>query len=416
MLVLFSFGCKVPSTEEIENKEVMDIGYAKDISIRKEIPIHIKEIENLSIFSGQSEPIYNAELIKEHIYGEGNEFNFYWIFNFFVDKNGRLIFWGLDFNRGEGVYVFNSDGSFKTQLGRHGRGPGEYSLILRLVVKDEKIFITDYGHMRLNEYSTHDYSFIKSTLFETWKISEESSIVSVQGRNDENYLVSYASPNSQTGWNYSKNIVFDENGEIVSENFLNLKEGIRIKIENSIRPTLPVNFLGYTFTALSTKDELYTAWSPEFIIKKYDSNNVYQSAIYYPLVGVPFNLEDHVENNPFSANLSQINRAFSKMDIKMPKYSPLIQEIIIDDENRIWVLLAVGQEKKKYEWWILNESGVLLAKLSTRQNQRIYDIENGFVYTRKDNGKSRGELYNINKPDEEDAEFVIKYRIKLSKK
>lgn len=414
ILFLFSFGCNDPSTEKIEKKEIFEVVGTEHISVLEETPVHIQEIENLTIFSGNSKPIYNIELNKEYTFGSGDEFNFYWIFDCFADNNGRLIVWGSDFTRGEGVYVFNSDGTFNTQLGKQGRGPGEYTQIIQLVGKEEKIFITDYGNMRLNEYSTKDYSFIKSTLFETLKTKEKNNITSVLGRNDGNYLVSFADPRSQIGWRYSQNVILDEKGKRVSNNSIQFKVGMQIKkVGGSMRPTLPLTFLGNTFTALSSNDELYTAWSPEFLIKKYDLNNIYQSAIYYPILGVPFDLGDYTESTLFSPEPMQIKQALSDMDIEMPEFSPLVEEIIIDNENRIWVSIAVGKEKKKYEWWILKESGELLAKFSVNQNQRLYDIKNGYVYIRKDNGKNKGELYSENGPNEADNEYVVKYRIKF---
>ncbi|MDR8393854.1 hypothetical protein NC796_22060 [Aliifodinibius sp. S!AR15-10] len=60
-------------------------------------------------------------------------------------------------------------------------------------------------------------------------------------------------------------------------------------------------------------------------------------------------------------------------------------------------------EGETYEWWILKESGELLAKLLLQSDQPIYDIKNGYFYSKK-----------INK--ETGAEYVVKYRIELTEK
>ncbi len=86
------------------------------------------------------------------------------------------------------------------------------------------------------------------------------------------------------------------------------------------------------------------------------------------------------------------------MNLELPKEFSGVERMVVDDENRIWVALLNGSNSEYYQWWILQESGELIAKLLLSQNQRIFDIKNGHMYTK-------------NKDD--DSEYVMKYPIEF---
>lgn len=388
------------------------------VFILDEIPEHIQEIENLTIFPGDSEPTHSIELISEQVFGEGEESNLFWIHNSVEDDNGRLIIWGLDSNRGEGVYVYNADGAYRTQLGRQGRGPGEYGLILGLYAKAGKVFISDITGMRLNEYSANDYSFDRTIKFEQWKTDGELIFSNyVIPRNDGNYLLAFSDETQKLGQLEVIFKVMDSEGSTVSVKPVITPSGFSIDTDSKSqipKPSLSLDFMGSTVTDLSNEDVFYVASTNEFLVKKYDADGVYQSAFYYPVEGQPFDLEKYLKEKPFTPKARQIRSAFNDMNEELPKSSPIINQVIADDENRIWVSIPAGAERESNEWWVMRESGELVAKLLLPRIQRIYDIKNGYLYARKDNGKRFGYLYSGDGSDETDAEYVVKYRVELN--
>lgn len=76
----------------------------------------------------------------------------------------------------------NDDGSYYTKLGGQGKGPGEYGHVFGLEAKASKIFVLDFTSQRLNEYSTKDYSLVRTIPLEQWKSGGESGYV--EARND----------------------------------------------------------------------------------------------------------------------------------------------------------------------------------------------------------------------------------------
>ncbi len=107
--------------------------------ILDEIPPHIQEIDNLTVFPGDSEPSHSIELIREQAYGETGEPYITRILGCVEDDQGRVIIWVTGSSYVQALYVYNADGTYYTQLGRQGKGPGEYVQMVGIYAK--KIYL-----------------------------------------------------------------------------------------------------------------------------------------------------------------------------------------------------------------------------------------------------------------------------------
>lgn len=421
LLYLFiCISCTDSVPEDFKKEQVSQNDRTDHISILDEIPAHIHKIEKLIIFTGDFEPTHSIELIPEQVFGEDEESNLFWIYEGVEDDNGRLIISGLDSNRGRGAYIYNADGTYYAQLGRQGKGPGEYGTILNISAKAGKVFVSDFTSMRLNEYSTNDYSIERSIKFEQWDIYDTLRFKNfVVPRNDDNYLSAFSEKKPKLGQLEIFFKVMDSEGNNLSDNDLVFPAGFAIDTgsESGIsKPSLPLGFMGNTIIAMSKEDDLYVISNNEFLIKKYDANGNYKSAFYYPIVGSPFDLNVYTKSSPFVPKADLIRRAFNNMNEELPKTSPFINDLIVDDEKRIWVAIPANDKNESYDWFILKESGELIAKLLLPRNQRIFDIKKGYLYARKDNGKKPGYLYSGDGSDPADAEHIVKYRIQFIEK
>ncbi|MEQ9091333.1 MAG: 6-bladed beta-propeller [Balneola sp.] len=390
--------------KQVEKEIVGQIKITEHISFIDEIPKHIEKVENLTIFKEDFEPTHTLKLIPLQEFGKDKISNFASIFKSFEDKKGNLIIWGWDLNQKSSVYVYNNDGSYKTQLGRQGKGPGEYGIILNLDVKAGKVYISDFTSLRLNEYSTDNYFVDRSINLEVWNDIDDLKFKNqVIPRNDGNYLAAYTERVLQNGQIELMYILMDSIGVRQKFNMLTIPAGFTIDIRqrSSIpKPTLPLWFMGNTAIALTNEDALYTVSTREFLVKKYNAFGQYQSAFYYPIEGPSFVLDDYLKTaGSLAPKAKQIKKAFDQMDEELPQTSPFIEHMIVDDENRIWIAVTAGEN---YEWWILKESGELLAKLMLPKKKPIFDIKKGFLYSKELN--------------EEGFEYVLKYRIEISEK
>lgn len=83
----------------------------------------------------------------------------------------------------------------------------------------------------------------------------------------------------------------------------------------------------------------------------------------------------------------------------MPEYWPAINNLIIDDENRLWISTIVD-DFDIYEWWILEKSGEVITRFEWPRDYPIEVVKCGYMYTRETNEKTG-------------LEEVVRYRIKL---
>jgi hypothetical protein len=275
--------------------------------------------------------------------------------------------------------------------------------------------------LRLNEYSTNNYSIERSVKFEEWETDDELRFTRfLIPRNDGNYLLAFSEETKKLGQLEVILKIMDSEGNNEGEKPVVIPSGFAIDAGSSsqtLKPSVSLGFMGNTVTALSKNDDFYAVSTEEFLVKKYDADGSYQSAFYYPIAGVPFDLDNYLKTaGPFIPKAHQIKRAFNEMNEQLPKTSPFIDNVIVDDENRIWVSISASKGAESHEWWILNESGKLIAKLELPRIQRIYDMKGGYIYARKDNGKKLGYLYSGDGSNEADAEYIVKYRIEFKER
>jgi hypothetical protein len=374
------------------------IGERDHIQVLEEIPEHILEVENLTIFQGDLEPLYDVELVPEVTFDDAKGPYLNGVLGAVVDDQGQVIILGTNTDYQQSLHAYSSDEAFLTVIGGRGGGPGEYGMMLGLQVTGTKLFVPDVTNQRLNEYSTADFSVIRSIRFEQWDSGSEYRFGYVYARQDGNYWLVFSNRRSVIGQLSNRYKIMDHEGQLVQNPSLTLPAGFRIQTDPSARPIMPLYFMGSTLETVSRSDELYTAFTRDFLIRKYDADGIYQSAFYYSVQSLPFDLDVHTNSSPFSPSARVIKNAFSDIDRDLPETNPVLFRMRIDDENRIWAAVPMDQQREILEWWILDESGELLAKLQHPLVKTIFDIKNGYLY-----GKEIDE--------ETGAEYVVKYRM-----
>jgi len=377
-----------------------DSEVAEHIQILDEIPAHIREIENLTIFPGDSEPVYDVELIPEVTFDDAKGPYLNRVLDAAVDDREQVIILGTNTSYQQSLHAYSSEGTYLTVIGGRGGGPGEYGIMLGPQVTETKLFVPDVTNQRLNEYSTADFSVIRSIRFEQWDSGSESRFGYVYARQDGNSWLIFSDSRSAIGQLSNRYKIMDYEGRLVEDPSLTLPAGFRIQTDPSARPIMPLYFMGSTLEAVSRNDELYTAFTRDFLIRKYDANGIYQSAFYYPVQSLPFDLEVHTNSTLFSPSARVIKNAFSDIDREMPETNPVLSGLMVDDENRIWAAVPMDQQREMFEWWILDESGELLAKLQRPSEKTIFDIKDGYLYAKEID-------------EETDSEYVVKYRMEF---
>lgn len=391
---LFIVQCsQTPATEAPAHIVVLD-----------EIPAHIQSLENLTAFPGDAKPLYSMSLTPVQTYGEGSEFNASDILDAVEDDQGRVIVHMYsDSSAARTIHVYNADGSLHATLGRQGDKPDEYSNAMDLHAKNGKIYFNDFYGKRLHQYSTTDYSLESTIPADHWSIGEGSSLSGAYSRSDGRFLISFTNDadDARIGQLETRHQVMDADGKPVQAEPLVFPSVYRVKEMQSENIVLPITFLGLTVTSLASNDELQTMWTRDFLIKTYDADGNYKSAIYYPIQSAyPFDLDEYLTQAVYSPTAEEIIAALSTNG-GLPETIEVVEQLMVDDENNIWVAIPADAQRESVEWWVLSASGELLAKMELPKKQRILDIRNGYLYSQQTNQESG-------------TEVVVKYRMEMT--
>lgn len=401
-------------TEQLKNLSQLQPaqpGHSSNLRVIGEIPKHIKQVKNLSVFQADSNAPYSARLVPVQTYGKTGGYYLTKVEGLAVDDKHRVLVVDRGTNYASAVHVFNEDGTYRTPLGRPGRGPGEYIEPFFLQVNAGRVYLYDVTGKRVNVYNADDYSLIKTSLEERWDIRKEKAIQGfrlggMKVRNDGKILVEFYKPklNEISSRNKSTYLLMDLDGNRLDFKPFTFYGNLRIVTENNY--AFPNVFpIGSTLTAMSGEGELFVANTQEFLIKKYNVRGAYQSAFYYPIEGSSLDFEKFLKSGrkfgPSIPKIDEVKEAFNDIGEKLPKTTPVIDKLMVDDEHRIWVAVPAGSKSNIYEWWILTETGELLTKLVLPLEQPILAIKDEFLYSKITD-------------EETGAEYIVKYRLELT--
>ena len=383
-----------------------------------------QELDRLTVYPADSEPIYDVNLLQEQTFGvvkDPGEPYLIVITDCEVDESNRVIVRGQDNDFKTGLHVYNPDGTYRKQIGRIGSGPGEYEFVSpNFQINNGRLFLYDGTNARLSIFEADDYSFEGTTVLQDWDVRDLEAVRNMQlsdfhARSDGNLLAIFkAFPNGSGFAANTKFMLVDTEGNSLStEPLIELPSPFYLIFDNQgdsmfpISARIPLPFLGSSHFVLSNDDKIFTARTDDFLIKKYDREGAYQYAFYYPVTGPPFDIKSFIKSNTYLTQ-SVFKNELVNADIEIPESFSVIGDIRVDDKHRIWVSVMV-ESYQTYEWWILGESGVLLAKIFLPENNSICDIQDGYLYTRSFDSKGS------NDPESWESK-VVKYRINLTER
>lgn len=123
-----------------------------------EIPEHIEDLDNLTVYPADVSPESEIELIREQAFGSTDEVLIGRLGSIGVDTSGRVFMEDTDNIK---IHVFAPDGSHITQIGREGRGPGEFQTVHIMGVGTDQLYAYDPLLRRLSLFSLDSLSFTR---------------------------------------------------------------------------------------------------------------------------------------------------------------------------------------------------------------------------------------------------------------
>lgn len=375
-----------------------------------DLPAGLDEIENLAVFPAGMVAKADIQFNRERSFGDTPEITFGGLGGFDVDSSGRVYINDYQQNT---INIFKSDGTYLTTIGGSGNGPGEFTTGPFPVNRSGNLFLLDLMRRRMSQYSISDFNLIRTiNINPTNKGSFEglfdTHVNQIQLLDQERLIVTMSTFIPK---------VPDDAGELKDDKLIyHYLMGDDATLIKPITEPVPLyeitgkstpvmaRYTGqysrsepkpsiFTKPIVTVSDDgyIYSALSDKLLIKKYNSEGEYISAIYHPFNHLEMTKEDAInaQITPFLADLVSQN--------EVPDTWPAMDNMLFDDENRLWIA-TIAEDLSVFEWWVLEETGELITKFEWPRDEPIVTIKNGKMYTREtdeETGLSRVVRYGI---------------------
>ncbi|TVQ02413.1 MAG: 6-bladed beta-propeller [Balneolaceae bacterium] len=370
--------------------------------VMPEVPEHIHEMENVTIYSsGDISSVNTLKLNYEQTFGSSDHVVLGNLGSIEVDRDGKLFVTDMDQKT---IHVFLPDGSYLTNIGREGSGPGEFYYINSLKVISDGLYVLDSARQMESVFSTTTFDLLSTMNLRPVNLNQ---IEEIQGanpsryeiRSDGMYLVGFLPRRRMESIEGERTVPYylmERDRTINTEKIIRVNDLQFLTTTMNGEPwaaTFP--FTPMAIISISINDEIYVSGAEDFLIKIYNPSGDYIRAFYHSsYTGVSLERSALLRDYPNEMHQKMIREA------NLPETWPALDAMLFDDESRIWVSTIV-EDFEIYEWWVLDdETGELITRFEWPRSKPLKVVRNGHVYTRETD-------------EETGLQAVVRYRVEL---
>tara|TARA_R100001143_G_scaffold63475_1_gene70816 strand:+ start:4021 stop:5169 length:1149 start_codon:yes stop_codon:yes gene_type:complete len=341
-----------------------------------EIPEDIAAMENVAVYSGDVEPVYSISFEKEAVFGDTESVFINRISGIDVDNEGNLYL----ADSGEAtVHVYDSIGKYKFSIGQKGDGPGEFNAAYRPTLFEDELYVLDVQQQRISVFDPADGT-IQRTISVGGGGNDLSGFPNSFTPMSGNRFLVYYSSMSRDGERFLRKLnarILDAEGKIIESDIIDFEPGemFMIQSENSIQ-IMSFPFMRDSKAVLDQDENIIWGYTDRIFLQVVSLDGEYNRSIYFSRENPPLDRAALIDNNEDSA----IRDAIRSLDV--PSTCPAFGNLLVDDENRIWLELHTEDENES-EWWVLDETGEKLALFLRPDNHQLERVKNGYVYFRE---------------------------------
>jgi len=373
----------------------------------KSVPAHVLNTANVTIYS-IPENSKKILLSKDRTYGDTGDIIFSRMGEFAVDREGRIFIEESAVGR-KTIHAFDSNGNYLGNIGREGRGPGEFEETCCLTIKSNKLYVYDSVQSRMSVFSLNNlellsvYNVDKTNLSGTnvdgrfigtyFHVSSEKILM---GFGPPDHLYENRKNHYYTYFYYNKEFQ-QESSEVLKQKQIPSHWGYFQ--ERRIKETFP--FFEKPLIAVSETGRIFTAMSNDFFVLELDKHGNYLRSFYYPHEKLKVTREDaYKSSNVMSRNIAE--------DIELPEYWPILNSMQFDELDRLWISTFTDREDQ-LKWWILNKDGELLGTFYFQGDRYAWPLRSA----EKTKVIQNGYFYALQRNDETGTSVVNRYQIKI---
>lgn len=376
------------------------LGCSADQSKKDELnlPESVRKLNNVSVYTIPEQPdtvrLQNVRSFEKH-YSPPID-----IAPIAVDKLDRVFI----LNREKlAIDVYDSEGNFITQLGRKGRGPGEFHQINWMQILNNHLYVFDKRLKQVQVFSLESLVYVNTIqtlpknigqfLQTPFMIHHPIKVI-----NDSTFLYRFEDMSKLRDGRKlieGKEAVMDISFYLFNTNMhlqpdtVLYQKGRKFAniMVNGSSATVFYEFTRKALFALSDNNRIYAARTQDFLIKVYNLKGKYLKAFYYPYTRASLS-DSQIDSVINSSKNSIMQQAMHKYKDKtnLPNTWPALNSMRFDDQNRLWISTII-ESQKMYQWWVLDKQGRLLARFRWPRAKPIVAIRNGFIYVVNTNFK-----------------------------
>ena len=272
------------------------------------------------------------------------------------------------------LIMFDQDGNFLSRIGNEGRGPGEFQGISGFIVDENNLWVIDARNIKMEKF---EYQQGKYVHIRTIPLGSMELTGGILGKTEEGFFINNritlvaGSDSNPTERPIS---LIDENGEILVNTVfaLPIEEQMRLQgLGNVFEGSLI--FGNQSLMAFDGINRMYTLWTDSLSIYTYTTDRYRRHAFSHKLE--PVKLTDQEKDS--------ISRRYhiyqADLRRKLPDVKPLVNDLIMDDNQRVWVELLT--ENLGHGWFVFTNEGAPLYKMDIpKPGAKLQEVSGNRVY------------------------------------
>ena len=301
-----------------------------------------------------------------------------------IDVNSEGHIYVADW-RYTSVYVFSETGEFMDEIGRRGRGPGEFWSVGSVSVgPDDFVYVFDSNLRRVTMFEPEEHRLINSFTVVGSTYSSPSRIVGVA---EHGIVISYISPFVAVNvpgvgpydQRFEEVYIMDFKGAISESPILRTpyKEFIVTTDSEGGISVTPHPFGRDSFIRLASNNLLYAGWNESIDIRVVTLEGITQGSIRLDHTPVPITMADR---NAYLASIPREGRRKRVSAANWPDTEPAFQTFTVDDRGRVWLKSSSPAGASTAEWLIINDSGDLVGTAELPVTIELEAVKSGRAY------------------------------------
>ena len=310
------------------------------------------------------------------------------------------------------IHLFSPNGKYIKQIGREGKGPGEFKYIIGVQIgQKDSLYILDGKLNRITIYSPDKYenpayiiripsnniNFYVSSV--GW-LNGNSINNGLWIDHDNNYFVCYRESFSADNLNKPHYLAVYRLNKLGK--FANKKPLIKIKDNGH----LVIKGSGSSFSVghmpfgqvpiieIGNDGYLYYASSDILDIKAIDVSGNLKRKLEYEIK--PVRIRESMWNKVINDSEFLTKKILNSSLTPLPEYKRLFDDFVVDDKGNIWVATNT-EDENNYTWLVFDKNNNLLTKFKFPNSVMLKIIKQNYAYG----------IYT----DEDGIQSVIKYKI-----